>query len=362
MAQSTAQHHLCHPNWDLPQHHTLRFSFARRADSPRKPSSIMCSLTSSCTHCSCNSVTDSSQKPPPSYTSLHPQASRCPSSWDALRLRRRWPPRLVFATPKDRVVLDLCHLAFPRQARGSLPLLRLDIWATESKTLSLSLIWPRPHQHFDAERQPPVPTDKNALQSDWFQTSSTHCGTFQFYRKRLPAPSWPTNLVSLMATNHIQLVPRKHVSPTRSVPLRRFVQALVVCYGCRLRLHVPLHQATDTRQVRLVQETSNTTFSSTNTLLDKTVRVWIVGSSCGVKDRVFFQPVVRCAHKLSFFITVEATNTTQHNCISTIATLIVSPRLFASALTEPKRVSLRSATNRYSDPLLANGNLPVRSA
>ena len=66
----------------------------------------------------------------------------------------------------------------------------------------------------------------------------------------------------------------------------------------------------------LVQETPNTTFSSTNTLFDKTV-----------KDSVFSQPVVNCAHKFPSFI----------NCMSTIASLIVSLRLFVNTRTKPKR-------------------------
>ena len=47
-----------------------------------------------------------------------------PSLWDVLQLRRHWPPRLVFATLQDRVVLDLCQLASPRRLRGSPRLLR----------------------------------------------------------------------------------------------------------------------------------------------------------------------------------------------------------------------------------------------
>ena len=37
----------------------------------------LASLTSSCAHCSCKSATHSSQKPPPSYTTLHPQHRSC---------------------------------------------------------------------------------------------------------------------------------------------------------------------------------------------------------------------------------------------------------------------------------------------
>ena len=55
----------------------------------------------------------------------------------------------------------------------------------------------------------------------------------------------------------------------------------------------------------------NTTFPCTNTRFDKTVCVWIVGSSCGVKDSVLSQPVVNCAHDFSSFITVEPPNTAQ---------------------------------------------------
>ena len=55
------------------------------------------------------------------------------------------PPRLVFATLQDRVVLDLGRLAL---ARCEVPLhfFNLDIWATESKTPSFKLVWPRPHR------------------------------------------------------------------------------------------------------------------------------------------------------------------------------------------------------------------------
>ena len=147
----------------------------------------------------------------------------------------------------------------------------LDIWATESKTRSFTLTlstnsWSsalvadsRTREHFlnlsvvaegcdlDAVRHPPVPTNKNFLQSDGVQTSSMHCGMFSFYRKRQTTPWWPrTWSLSLLATGHILLVPKRRVFPTRSVPLRRSVQALVVCFGCRLRLRVPLHHATNT--------------------------------------------------------------------------------------------------------------------
>ena len=75
--------------------------------------------------------------------------------------------------------------------------------------------------------------------------------------------------------------------------------AVVVDFVCGFRCIRPQTH----RRICLVQQTSNTTFPSTNTLFDKTVCVWIVGSSCGVKDSVFSQPVVNCARKLSPFIT-----------------------------------------------------------
>ena len=55
--------------------------------------------------------------------------------------------------------------------------------------------------------------------------------------------------------------------------------AVVVGFVCMLRCIRPQTH----RCVRLVQETSNTTFLSTNTLFDKTVCVWIIGSSRGAK-------------------------------------------------------------------------------
>ena len=168
----------------------------------------------------------------------HWRARRRPPSWDVLWLRRRWPPRLVFATPQDRVVLDLCHLAFLRLERGSLPLLRarhlgdgeqdsvlrphlaspLTLSPNSRSSASVADFVPAsPNEgntvsrvrtvvlvntsssfsvvaegcNFDAVRHPPVPTNKNSLQSDGAQTSSTHCGMFQFYRKRQTTPGWP---------------------------------------------------------------------------------------------------------------------------------------------------------------------------
>ena len=61
----------------------------------------------------------------------------------------------------------------------------------------------------------------------------------------------------------------------------------------------------------MMQETSNTTPSSTNTFFDKTICVWIIGSSCGVKDCVFSQPVANYAHKLLSFIAVKTANSRQ---------------------------------------------------
>ena len=82
--------------------------------------------------------------------------------------------------------------------------------------------------------------------------------------------------------------------------------AVVVDFVCVLRCIRPQTH----RCIRLVQETSNTTFLSTNTLFDKTVRIRIIGSG-GVKDCVFSQPVVDCAHELPSLIIVETPNSTQ---------------------------------------------------
>ena len=139
--------------------------------------------------------------------------------------------------------------------------------------------------NFDAMRHPPVPTNKNSLQSDGIQTSSVRCGMFQFYRTP-DNPRQATNLVSLslLATSHIQLVPKQCVFPAQSVPPRRSVQALFGCCGCRFRLRVLLHQATDTQVHSLGARDIEYHVSGTNTLFDKTVRVRIIGSSFGVKD------------------------------------------------------------------------------
>ena len=114
-----------------------------------------------------------------------------------------------------------------------------------------------------------------------------------------------------LGNSHIQLVPKRHVTPTRSVLPCRSVQvlsfAVIVDFVCVFRSIWPQAH----RCVCLMQETSNSTFSSTNTLFDQTVRVWIVGASCGVKDSGFSQPAVHCAHKLSSFIAVETPNSTQ---------------------------------------------------
>ena len=248
----------------------------------------------------------------------HWRAPRRPSSWGVLRLRRRWPPRLVFATPQDRVVLDLCQpCIFSPGARFRF--FGLDIWATESKTrvprhkmaspshfrqtLGALLQSLTSCQHHATQGtlchrvRTVVPREQflnfsiiaegrnvdcrcgtflfqptqMPLQSDVVQTSSTHCGMFQINRKRQKTHRVATNLVSLLATNHIQFVPRKHVSPTRSVPLRRSFQALVVL-------------------------------------------LWFADFVC----------VFRCIQ----------------------ASLMVSLRLFVNALTKQKRVSLRSANQQ----------------
>ena len=160
-----------------------------------------------------------------------------------------------------------------------------------------------------------------------------------------------TSLVSLSTTSGIQLAPKRHVSQTRSVLPCRSVQVSVVCCDCRLRLRVLQHLAKGSQMGLLDARDIDSTFSSTNTLFAQTVRVWIVSTRCSVKDSVFSQPVIHCAPIFSSFITVERHTPRNSNCMSAIASLTVSLRLFVNALTKPKRVSLRSATNRYSDPL-----------
>ena len=151
-----------------------------------------------------------------------------------------------------------------------------------------------------------------------------------------------------MATNLFfsRQVLKKHATPTRSAPVS------VVCCGCRLRVRVLLHQATDTR-VRLLDATDieyhvfeHQHFPGQDcSRLDHRRCLWCerqhaLSASC--RPRI----------KLSSFIAVETPNP---------ISLSVSLCLFDSALTKPKRVSLRSATSRYSDPLQAIGNVPVRS-
>ena len=93
----------------------------------------------------------------------------------------------------------------------------------------------------------------------------------------------------------------------RVVLSRYWSFAVIVDFVCVFRSIWP--QAY--RSVCLMQETSNSTFSSTNALFDQTVRVWIVGASCAVKGSVFSQPAIHCAHKLSSFIAVETPNSTE---------------------------------------------------
>ena len=99
--------------------------------------------------------------------------------------------------------------------------------------------------------------------------------------------------------------------------------AVVVDFVCMLRCTRPQTH----RCIRLVQETLNTSFSSANTLFDKTVRVRIIGSGRGVKDCVCCQPVADCAHDSRPSSLWKSQTPRNSNCMSTIASLIVSLRL-----------------------------------
>ena len=111
--------------------------------------------------------------------------------------------------------------------------------------------------------------------------SSTHCGRRSSLIENARQRKVATNLVSLSATNHIQLDPRSHAAPTRSVPPHRPVQVwLWASFECSAASKSQTY-----RCVCLMQETSNTTFASTNTVLDQTVLVWITGAGCGVNER-----------------------------------------------------------------------------
>ena len=170
------------------------------------------------------------------------------------------------------------HHVFPHQARGSLTLLRARHLGDEKQdsvpssasvadfvsaspnkgnTVSQSCSSSTsPSSRMTTDRFLAKRPDPNILDALWdvpfFENARQPPPSFLGALWDVPVssqtpdnPREATNLVSLLATNHTQLFPRKHVSPTRSVPLRRFVQALVVCCGCRLRLRLPLHQATD---------------------------------------------------------------------------------------------------------------------
>ena len=176
----------------------------------------------------------------------------------------------------------------------------LDVWATESKTRSLGLIWPHSHfrrtsahcvtgshgrtrEHFlslsviaegcnfEAVVAPPVPTNRNSLQSDGIQTSSTHFGMFQFYRKRQTTPRWPRTW-SLSWQQVTFSLSRKgasfqhdrfhYVALSRHSSFAVDVDFVRVFRCIRSETH---------RRICLVHERSNTTLPSTNTLFDKTV-------------------------------------------------------------------------------------------
>ena len=206
-------------------------------------------------------------------------------------------------------------------------------------------------RNFDAMRHSPVPTNRNSLQSNGIQTSSTYREMLQLYCKCQTTSGWPRAWF-FSRQQVASSLPRKGTSLQHDrfyrVVLSRYRSfAVIVDFVCVFCSIWPQAH----RCVCLMQETSNSTFSSTNTLFAQTVRVWIVSARCSVKDSVFSQPVIHCAHKFSSFITVERQTPRNSNCMSTIASLTVSLRLFVNALTKPKRVSLRSATNRYSDPL-----------
>ena len=158
------------------------------------------------------------------------------------------------------------------------------------------------------------------------------CGTLLFQPTKILAwnvpflsqmpdkPRVATNLASLLEANHVQVVPRKHVSPTRSVPLCRFVQALVVCCGCRLRLRVPLHQATGT-QARLLGARDIEYHLSQSSTAPTNARL----HHCEPPDTAHQQLHVH------------------HRSFDRLAAFV--------RLTKPKRLSLCSATNGYCDPL-----------
>ena len=184
---------------------------------------------------------------------------------------------------------------------------------TREHFLNLSVI--AEGRNFDDVWHPPVPTDNS-----WQQI------TFGMSRKGTPLQhDWFHNVV-----------------------LSRYWSIAVVAdFDCVFRCIGPqTHKC-----VCLIQETWNTALSSTNTFFD-TVCVWIVSASCGVKDSMFSQPVVDCAHKLSSFIAVETPNSAQqqlhihHRISDCVAPLVCQRlRLFVNALTKPNRVSLRSASD-----------------
>ena len=117
---------------------------------------------------------------------------------------------------------------------------------------------------------------KKSLQGTWTQTSSD-CGMIQFDCERRTAP-WLSR--TWCFPRQRQGTPLRH-DPFHNVVLYKYESfGVVVDFVCMCRCLRPQTH----RCVCLMQETSNTTFSSTDTFLYKTVRVWIVGAGCGVKD------------------------------------------------------------------------------
>ena len=194
-------------------------------------------------------------------------------------------------------------------------------------------------QNFFAKRW-----DPNFLDALW---------NVQIYRKRQTTPRWPrtcslswqrvTISLSLKGTS-FQHDRFQYVALSRHLSF-----AVVVDFVCVFRCSRPQTHGF----VCLVQETSNTTFPSTNTLFDKTVCVWIVGSSCGVKDCVFSNRQLRPQASRPSSLWIRQTPRNNH-CILIIASLIVSLRLFANTSRTETCLSVRSATNKYSDPTVGN--------
>ena len=131
--------------------------------------------------------------------------------------------------------------------------------------------------NFDAVRHPSVPTNRNSLQSDGIQTSSAHCGMFQFHRKRQTTPGRQQVTSSLSRKGACFQHNRFH----HVVLSRHCSLAVVVDFVCML----PCTKPQRLRCIRLVQETSNTCFRAPS-LFDKTVPVQIIGAGPGVKDCV----------------------------------------------------------------------------